>query len=147
MQLGRAQGRHYFRQWKTNSANRGIIKKNRDTDDRGAGDGRKEDDVGFPTNVDVARAEGRTRGGTKGGQLRDVIEVGLGFFEEHADFGVDLSGGGEGALDGDGLEGEAAGTAEAAVCDKEEEEKRIGGWMEGGEEWSVLVCSSLLSYL
>jgi len=59
--------------------------------------------------------QGRARGCTEGGELRDVVRKGLGFFEEGGDFGLDLGGGGEGALEGDGLKGEAAGATEAAV--------------------------------
>lgn len=44
-----------------------------------------------------------------------MVRKGLGFFEEGGDFGLDLGGGGEGALEGDGLKGEAAGATEAAV--------------------------------
>ena len=63
----------------------------------------------------MSRPQRRARGCTEGGGLRDVVQVGLGFFEEDGDFGLDLGGGGEGALEGDGLKGEAAGATEAAV--------------------------------
>ena len=44
-----------------------------------------------------------------------MVEVRLGLFKKDSDFGLDLGGGGEGALEGDGLKGEAAGTTQAAV--------------------------------